>query len=272
MTSILIPTDFSLNAQVALRYAVAIADHFQAEIKMLHVYQAPVIDTNMAASTLGQEKQGQEKAHLQKMEEQLQAIAPEKQVECIVEEGEVIPTIEKVVEDYYIDNVVMGTRGATESSGQGMGSITSEVIYRLTCPVLAIPVEAVFNPIQKIVFAVDFEDYNNNTLNQLRDFAAHFEAELVLLHVNPEAGYFDPEHIKNYKKIAEDLLAYDNMHFEFFGEEDVMDTINWYVEEKGADILAILSHRKETLRKVYQQSYTRALALHTTVPLLVFHD
>jgi len=57
-------------------------------------------------------------------------------------------------------------------------------------------------------------------LDQLREFAAEFDAERVLLHVNTEAGYFNPVQWKNYKQTAQELLHYWKMHFEFFGEEE----------------------------------------------------
>lgn len=272
MNRILVPTDFSENAKVALQYAKDIGEHFQANILMLHTYQAPVLDTNMSANTLGQEREGQEMASIQKMREQINEIGPTGEVDFIAEEGEIVPAIEKTAKDYNIDYVVMGTKGSSNSSAQEMGSITSAIIYRLQCPVLAIPKGATFQSISKLVFSIDFEHFNQKTLHQLRQFAAEFDAELVLLHVNPEVGYFDPEQWKNYKKTAEELLDYDKMHFEFFGEEDIMDTINWYMQEKGGDVLAVLSHSKETIEKVYQQSYTKSLALHTNVPLLVFHE
>lgn len=272
MQSILFPTDFSENADVALKYAQDIAEHFEAKIIMLHAYQAPVIDSNMSASALGQEQKGQEMASIEKMRDQADRIGTTGEVNFIAEEGEVVQSIEKTAKNYSIDYVVMGTKGSTNASDKKMGSITAALIYCLQCPVLAIPKGAVFRPISKVVFSIDFEHFNKKTLHQLRQFAAEFDAELVLLHVNPEVGYFNPDQWINYKKTAEELLDYEKMHFEFFGEEDIVDTLNWYMKEKDGDVLAVLSHSKETIETVFQESYTKSLALHTHVPLLVFHE
>jgi len=49
---ILVPTDFSEPATNALRYAQLLAGLTQAEVKVLHIFNVPVVDPYMPGDTL----------------------------------------------------------------------------------------------------------------------------------------------------------------------------------------------------------------------------
>ena len=88
----------------------------------------------------------------------------------------------------------MGTKGESADRGLFMGSITKAIIQHSPCPVLAIPEEASFRPVHKIVYATDLRQDETKVINYLVDFAKMYDATLVILHVDHEKKLKRMEH------------------------------------------------------------------------------
>ena len=125
-------------------------------------------------------------------------------------------------------------------------------------------------PLVKIVFAIDYEDYDGGTMYSLEAFADIFNAEAVLLHVNPDGSYFNVQHLENYKKTLYEIDNYDHLKFEFVGDPNIYTALENYIQENQSDIIAMKTRKSaETTSK---ESLTRKMVNHTAIPLLAFHE
>src|SRR5690606_2251601 len=106
----LVPTDFSEPAKNALRYASVLAKLTQAEIKVLHVFNVPVVDPYMPGDTLEilmQEVKNGAEAQMK----DLLAEFPGLSGECL--HGFVVDDIAAYADQMNADLIVMGTTGAS---------------------------------------------------------------------------------------------------------------------------------------------------------------
>ncbi|CAE7477315.1 unnamed protein product, partial [Symbiodinium sp. CCMP2456] len=180
--NILLPTDFSENADLACQYAFDIAKRSKGKVTVINAYDLPYSDRSMTTSLLEVMKENAEKnmaAFQRKLKDKYDVPFTTE-----VRLGNPIRLIKEMATEESIDLVVMGTKGASGLEEILIGSNAASVIQNSDKPVLVIPPDANGKPLQKIVFASDFDMDNMETaFKNLNAFAELNEASIDVLHV-----------------------------------------------------------------------------------------
>ena len=172
MQNILVPTDFSYASRNSTKYAVSLAQPFNAKLTLVNVVTPPVIvDDSILASIMITQAEILE-ANREKIETEIGALSKKYSIEIkgFVREGFALDQIRKMAKSKRSDVIVMGMKGKGQSKSV-FGSTTTSVIRELDFPVFVIPQNAVFKPIDNITFASDFDaDISKHfTLEELSD-------------------------------------------------------------------------------------------------------
>ncbi len=137
---ILVPTDFSDDARMALREAARWAAHFQARLTLLHVLAPAVIPvsvTEMAA--VYEVMPGLQERLQEELTRWIETEVPEAVVSDIrIEEGPVDLTILEQARQDQADLIVMATHGRSGVARWLLGSVTERVLRQAPCPVLTL--------------------------------------------------------------------------------------------------------------------------------------
>jgi nucleotide-binding universal stress UspA family protein len=139
---ILWPTDFSEPSYAALKTAEELAQHFSAELVVLHV--VPPIPTIPAGASLEGifspsyplEMENQAREALRKVVER--NISGKTKTEALVLHGNVGGEIVNVAKREHVDVIVIATHGSTGWQRFLFGSVAEKVIRMAPCPVLSI--------------------------------------------------------------------------------------------------------------------------------------
>jgi nucleotide-binding universal stress UspA family protein len=145
ITRILVPTDFSADANAAFDYARILARKFDAPVHLLHVVEDP-----LAAGMWSSEVYTAEIATLQvnlvrDAEERLRRSVPADAgtISTEVRTGNAAKQIVEAAREHKADLIVMGTRGRTGVAHVIMGSVAERVVRLAPCPVLTLRAEAI---------------------------------------------------------------------------------------------------------------------------------
>jgi len=134
---ILVPLDFSLPAQQALRFAREWATIFGAEVYLLHVVEPTSAVGEFGTVPLGQVQRdipGKAKAALSELARtELPDSIP---VNVIVRKGKAFDQIASVAQSIRADIIVIATHGHTGLKHMLMGSTAERVARHAPCPVL----------------------------------------------------------------------------------------------------------------------------------------
>ena len=273
MKTILFPTDFSLNALHAFRYARAMAQQKRAELILMYIYHLPLAAPINAFTS---------REHtLELIERELKAAAAtqmkvytdeldqmEDPYRLIIREGQVINEIRKQCEEERIDLVVIGTKGNTANRDFLTGSITAQLIMNTRTPLLAIPESAPIKPFQQIVYALDLDHFTIDDLEEITFFAEQNKAALTFLHLSSE----DENKPSETEKVMRFIANHPNnkLHYHSINSSSIIEGLNSYMKDQTIDLLALCNHTKSFYERLFHKSITREMLLHSSVPLLVF--
>lgn len=264
---VLLPTDFSENADLAAQFAIDIVKRTNGHLIALHGYDLPYSERSMTASLLEEMKLNadQHLADFTKNTLTPSGVSFEGQVQM----GNPIRLIKEMASENEVDLIVMGTKGASGIEEFLIGSNAASVIQNIDIPVLVIPPKSVLKPFKKIVLASDLDIKKKDLpLQRLRKFAKVFDATIQILHLQTDKGIE-----LGSRNFVEEVL-HDVPHtYSIISAENHKDKlILEYCESKGADLVTAITKRYGFFESLFHQSLTSKLAYHTSIPMLALHE
>ncbi|MEO6695612.1 MAG: universal stress protein [Ignavibacteria bacterium] len=279
MKNILIPTDFSSNADNALNFAVEIARKIRGNLILFHAYSVQLIDPNMPAEIYLSAYQEEEKISKENLETLSKRIIDSNKstdgknvftTEAIATQGLVVDEVLSLIDEYKTDLVVMGTHGAGGITELILGSNTASIIEKSRVPVLAIPQNAIFKGINNIVYAYDDIRSGLPSFQKLLEFAKMYDAQITLLHIIEGSDNTEEMNKQEFEKIKQNI-TYEKISLQLVKEENVLEGINEYINTNSPDVLAMAIRKRTLLDKIFNRSLTKKMAYHTKIPLLALH-
>ncbi len=273
MKHILVPIDFSEQAECAAKVAARIAKKNNADITLLHMLEMPqgVVD----AMSGGDHSTPASMLYMKKVHERFDELASENFFEGLTVNQKVLfeSTFEGVLEETKKDNIdmiVMGSSGATGLKEIIVGSNTEKIVRNSEVPVLVVKKGYGDFEINNIVFASDFGKDSKAKFQNVINFANKFNAKLHLLYVNT------PYNFKSTKKISTtmtnfiadfDIKNYDTY---IYNETSVEKGILSYADEINADLVALNTHGRSGISSFFNSSVGQDLANHALKPIITF--
>jgi nucleotide-binding universal stress UspA family protein len=137
-TKILLPIDFSPSSQAALDMASGLAEHFHAELYLVHVipiFPTTTIPDLVPEGAFIEQARANAEQHLTKCTAALVARGV-KSTSSIEVGNDIAGSVMEVVEREHIDMVVISTHGISGWHPLVFGSIAEKVVKLVQCPLL----------------------------------------------------------------------------------------------------------------------------------------
>jgi nucleotide-binding universal stress UspA family protein len=187
---IVVPTDFSDTAQVAVNLAGELAGYYAARLDVVHAVDASVYAyAGYPFASLSKDLVSSAEAGVQKVK--LPAAADNAKVQRFVLSGHPASEVVDHAERHKADLVVIGTRGHGAVARFFLGSVADRVLHEAHCPVLLTKKprgeikhpKRKKKPFERILFPTDFSDTANLALQRAIALAEDLDAQLYILHV-----------------------------------------------------------------------------------------
>jgi nucleotide-binding universal stress UspA family protein len=272
MKRILVPTDFSEQAEYALRVAAQIAKQNNSEIILLHMLELP----HQAGDALGSGHQipeimlYKEKA-ISKLEDLMDVDYLEGiNVSEIIQFEKAFDGILAVSKKNNVDLIVIGSHGTSGFQEMLIGSNTEKVVRFSQVPVLVIKNRNDDFKASNFVFASDFSDEIKKPFAQLVDFAKSFDANLSLVMINTPNS-FKPTHLS--EKIMNDFMKefhYPNYSLHIYNDVNVEKGILNFSNSVNADLIGMCTHGRTGFAHFFNGSISEDLVNHAVRPVITF--
>lgn len=272
---ILVPTDFSEQAENALRVAADLARKHGSEINLLHMLELPLqlVDgaTGGAKSDLPEALFFMKLAH-QKFENMMNA--PFLKGINVYETAEFDGAFGGIMEyanKYKADMIVMGSHGASGLQEFFIGSNTEKVVRNSEIPVLVIKKHHDNFNIHNFVYALDFQAENHNAFKQAIAFAKANDVTLHTLYVNTPGDFRTTRDVEDQmKKFLDEEQQIENYTLNIYNDTSIENGILQFAEQVNAGIIGIATHGRKGLANFLNGSLSEGLVNHAERPVITF--
>jgi nucleotide-binding universal stress UspA family protein len=272
MNRILVPTDFSEQAENALRVAAMLAKKQNADIYLLHMMEIPMqqIDPGAVRSDIPEALFFMKLAH-KKFEDlmesdYLEGITVYETVKADITFNE----IKDSCKEFDIDLIVMGSHGASGLKEMFIGSNAEKVVRSSDVPVLVIKNHHSSFDINNFVFASDFKNDNKKTYEQAVKFATLLNAKIHLLMVNTANNFITTHDSKNRINDFISGQTFENYSINIHNDTTVEQGILNFSKELDAELIGISTHGRQGIAHFFNSSISEDLVNHAKRPVITF--
>lgn len=274
MKKILVPTDFSPEAENALKVAAQIAKKFDSEIFLLHMLDLPLdlIDPSRPKSSgdlpeaIFFMKLAHQRFNKIMRKDYLKGI----KVHETVEFHEAFDGIMEISKKHECDVIIMGSSGAEGLKEIFIGSNTEKVVRNSEIPVLVIKKEIPLFEVKKFIFATDLDPETIDTFKNAIEFAHKLETTIELVMVNTAGKFKTTEEIDEKLKTYTSNIDDADYNFSVYNDVNVETGILNYGNKINADLIGISTHGRQGLAHFINGSLSEDLVNHAKRPIVTF--
>jgi nucleotide-binding universal stress UspA family protein len=278
MKKILVPTDFSVQAQIAIDLAGQIAKKTGATIKLVHVYEYPIATAYTTLDVGGPDPVEGELARemvdksKKQLEEEVKKLSEAGiSVEQELKMGNPFINLSEELKDEDMDLVVMGSKGATGLEETLIGSNTEKVVRYARCPVISVKQPVSITTIKNIVFAANYKEMDEKLLAALEKLQSLFGATIHFVRINTLNNFEPDSYTKRRMKEWVRNNKFDDFTLRIYNDIEEEDGIIHYAEEIHADMLALGTHGRTGLGRLFSGSLAEDVVNHSKRPIWTYH-
>lgn len=285
LKKILVPVKLIDDCAGICKYAMLLAKEINAEVKLLYVYPDPNINEPVKHTTSWEKhvKIELREAHINaqlrlvKFSEDLKERIPKTLFDSVklhyrMLKGTPVNVISDASNRYEPDIILMGTRKSHEKTRYFLEKTIAKVIEHSNCPILSVPVSAVFkeNEMLKIMYATDFYEKDNSSVNKLLNILQPFKKEIHCVHIDLKD---EPQHQKKVDELNK-LFAKEysehNIQCELFVSKNIVKGFYDFIEKNNIDIISFSKMKRSSFYKIFHPSLLEKLVSAEKVPVLIF--
>jgi len=272
MTRLLVPIDFSIYAENALKTAAIIARKNNAEIFILHLLELPsqMQDAVSAGSTIPEVA-----LYIKKANEKIEIITEQPYLDgltihVVVQFEKAFSGILAFIENNHIDLIVMGSHGTSRIEEILIGSNAEKVVRLSNVPVLVIKKNPDSFKFENFVFASDFSKEIKEPFKKMLQFAEIFNAKLLLVMIcSPNSFKTTIEAEKTMHKFIKKYTI-KNHSLHVFNDTNIENGIITFSQHFNADLIGICTHGRTGLAHFFNGSISEDIVNHSSKPVITF--
>lgn len=274
MKKILVPTDFSVQAEIAIDASIKIASITKSEILFYHA--SPELPKGWEHWPLREQDKFPESRKLEeilklKMKDFVDRCLDQKlDSRYLINTGKLVDNIETLVKEEGIDLIIMGSHGASGKQEFFIGSNTQKVIRKVHADLLILkePIEEV--NFKKVLFSTNLSISDQEAFAHFLNWIKVFNLNEIHLLTIDTPGFFTQPRIlvqerqQDFKKMA----ANYNFVSHFMGDLTVDTGIRKFAADLGVDLIVISNYERHPLKRIFSGSNVEMLANHSDLPVL----
>jgi nucleotide-binding universal stress UspA family protein len=286
MVNILVPVTFADYSVNALKYALTLAGKMPSNVTLLHCFseyedieEGDAIKEERDSVRDVQKREQEARDRLadlcQKAINGMTAFQGKNiELQNRFEFGYPEDVIPKVCKEIVPDVVVMGTKSKGETIKELLGSITSDVMKRAECPVLAVPAHSSVNleKLSQVLFITDFSEKDYISMHKLIRLISPFHTKIdavKFVHQKPDNN--ETQRLEQFRDYCDTTYRNHQLKFSYHQSEQFLPAIEAYVKDHNIDLIAMTKRKRNLIAQLFSPEITRRILFHTDIPLLVFH-
>jgi nucleotide-binding universal stress UspA family protein len=270
MKKILVPTDFSKNANIATTVAADIARRSGAELVLLHVIEEVSggsfnVEGEVASSDISDRLfnlQLIKKARKQLEKTVLDPSFRDVKVDGELKVGNPFHGIRTLIAQRKFDLVVMGTAGHTKIEEMLIGTNTEKIVRLAKCPVLTVNKKPVTTNFKNIVYATTMAKDEEVFSRIVRRTQQMYNSNIHIVRVNTPGDFQRDYVVKDYMNRFAKKLGLKNYTISVYNDLNVEEGIIRFADGIDADMIAMATHGRTGFAHVLAGSVAEDVVGH----------
>lgn len=274
MKKILVPTDFSEQAEYALDLAVHIAKKTGATIIFMHIVEDTTITSINVTGEISFPDM-EEKIFLVKLIEKARVEInaakikyPDISFDTKILIGSIYVNIKEAIYEENVDLVIMGTKGATGLKEILVGSNAERVVRYSSCPVLTLHEKVTNYDFKNIVYASGLLEKDDRAIDVVKLFQKLFGSTIHLVRINTPNNF--ERDVRTYAYMYDFVKKNDleNYTLQIFNDVTEEEGILYFSDKVNADLIAMATHGRTGFAHLLTGSIAEDVVNHSKRPVL----
>jgi nucleotide-binding universal stress UspA family protein len=279
MEHILVPINFTPATEISLAHAVGIAQASHKVIIMCHFVTSTI---PLGANAVLHKREINEKHEKAYMEMRVLLSQYENHlynetgqpimIEPLVMEGHPDDATEKIMQDNSIAMIVLSHKDSSEIKDL---FLNNKVVREANCPILTIPEDATYKPLEYVVYAANFDGNDATRIRDLIELTSNFNAKLDCLHVCTDGKKLREENEKMQELQAEfDVVLFSKLSFKVIRDsKSITNGLENYLSNHKPDMLVMLKTEQSFFKKLFgSKESIRKMALDNGMPIMIYRE
>lgn len=283
---ILIAVDFSEHSLIMCHYAIIIAKKFNAEIKLVHAYENPVINSSpytepvvYAVEPINQLSVllTDSKCKMNSLKKELKKIWPEAKLSYSLIKDIPVEGIIQISIDYKPGLIFIGHHLHENLPNSMISHIARKVAAKTIIPVLVIPGNITVRNwigINKVLYATDLDDQDLISVSILSEMMKPLNIEVHCVHVS--IGSISPIIRARFELMKKEMqnqnIRLKNVVYHLLLGDDIENTLETYLRNNTIGLISITPHKRNLLSRWLTPSLTNRIVKHSDIPVLLLHE
>lgn len=266
---VLIPTDFSIEAEYAFMMVNNLSKKANMEITFLHILNVP--DT----VTLGMDNVintcGEIDMNFVEIQRNMAAVKltelqqKHKGVKTELIFGHTTSGITQYAEENKFDLIALGTKGTSGLAERFIGSNAQLIARKSNVPVMTLMCDRSELELKDILLVHNFEENEPQKLNLVKTFIKVFDTKLHFLQITTKDD--NEENIKKSMTVFAQKNGFVNYEMHVIRDKNIEEGIKHFTESHNMDIICIGTHGKGG---IFHKSATETLINHLYKPIISY--
>ncbi|NND32488.1 MAG: universal stress protein [Saprospiraceae bacterium] len=263
MKKTLVPVDFSDASLNALHYSIHLFGATDHELTILHTYKPSTRAFHMISidKLLEDDARKEMDALIRRIKSEYSDVS----IHTKIINSEAVSTISSLGNSGEYDFIVMGTKGASGLKEVFLGSVAGGVISSTSAPVLVIPSDYQYKPLERISFAISDHPIPGEVVKPLRELAVMSNCKINVLHVAEEKK-------PQIEKFLEPIADLNPSITYITSSGSINEHLVEYLNNDGTQLLCLIRSKKGFFTRLFSKSVTLKQTFNSPVPLLILHS
>jgi nucleotide-binding universal stress UspA family protein len=279
MKKILVPTDFSKPAQIAIDVATDIAKKANGQLILLHVIEEASGTSFNITGEVDVSGGWENKLFTMKMIERSkkqmanlfnEVKATGVKVKQELRVGTAFHGMRDIISEQKVDLVVMGTAGHSKLEEMIIGTNTEKVVRHSKCPVLTVHKKPVTTDFKDIVYATSLSKDEEVFSRIVRNTQQMYNSTVHLVRINTPGNFQRDAVVKKSMQDFAKKLQLKNFTINIFNDLTEEEGIIYFADSINADLIAMATHGRTGFAHVLAGSIAEEVVSHSKRPVLTF--
>ena len=120
------------------------------------------------------------------------------------------------------------------------------------------------------MYATNFNDSDNTSLNTLLKILCTFETKIHCIHIEAESDSFSKEKMNELNEMLENNYSDKNIQCDLFEHKDLLRGFEDFIKAKEINILSFSSPKRNIIYKIFNTNKLKKMVSASKIPMLIF--